>query len=177
MVFLFIISILFLLIITLKIRIEIKNVNFILKEPERNQENTEKSFNINDDYLIKIKFIILNFLPILKINLTKQKIDKISQKINLEKINSKFKNFRKNSLLVDTKKLIQSLKIDIKKIYLKANIGLESIMLLTYVIPLISTVLSIYLSNKKIKIKNQFYEIKPLYNLRKYGKHTIRRNF
>ena len=37
-------------------------------------------------------------------------------------------------------------------------------MLLTFLIPIISTIISIILARKKIKTKNQNYQIKPVYN-------------
>ena len=150
MVFLFIVIMLFFFIITSKIRIDIKNVDIILKE--------KSEIKIKDNYLINIKFVICNVLPIIKINITKQKISKI------KRINKNLKRIRKNSSMIEVKKAIKDLDIEIKEIYLKAGIGLDNIMILTYIIPITCTAISAFLANKSVK--NQFYNIYPIYNSR-----------
>lgn len=176
LVFLFILLILFLIVLTLKIKIEIHNVNFTLHEPQSdlisNMENNSKRriFNIKDNYKIKISFKILGFLQIFSTKITRKKIDKISKKIKKLNIKSRFKSFNKDTSLLDTRKIIENLNFKIKEFNLKAKIGLDSIMLLTYIIPVLSTIISIILVKKKVKIKNQFYQIKPIYNRRKFIK-------
>ena len=181
MVFLFILLILFLIVLTIKIKIEIHNVKFTIHEPVKNaiceehnsfenQNKKIKIFNINNNYKIKISIKIIGFLPIFTTKLTSEKIDIISKKIKKLNIKSHLKSFNKDTSLLDARKIIENLNFRIKEFNLKAKIGLDSIMLLTYIIPVLSTIISIILSKKKVKIKNQFYQIQPIYNKRKFIK-------
>lgn len=169
MVFLFILLVLLIIIFTMNLKIEIHNVNFTLKEPQ----NDSKVFNIKDNYKVKITLKIVGFIPIFTTSLTSEKVDKLSKKFKKFDLKTHLKSFKKDSSLLDTRKIIGNLNFKIKEFDLKARIGLDSIMILTFVIPFISTFISIFLAKKKVKIKNQFYQIKPLYNLRKYIKYYI----
>lgn len=175
MVFLFILLILVLLVLTLKIKIEIHNVNFTLQEPQSEltsyvERKNNKAFSIKDNYVIKITFNTIGFLPIFSIKITSEKIKKISKKIKKLNIKSRFKSFNKDMSFTEIRKIVGNLNIKIKEFRLKTRIGLDSIMLLTYSIPILSTIISILLAKKKVKIKKQFYQIKPIYNRRKFIK-------
>lgn len=175
MVFLFILLILLVIVLTIEMKIEIHNVNFTLHEPQLQNpdaynNNKSKIFNIKDNYKLKITFSILGFLPIFVSNITSEKVNKISKKIKSLDIKSHFKSLKKDTSLLDTKEIIQNLNFKVKEFDLKANIGLDSIMLLTFIIPLISELIAIFLTRKRVKFKNQFYKIMPIYNNRKFIK-------
>ena len=168
MVFLLILLILAVFLLSLKIKIQIENVKLTIKEPTSNRtdfvnnikqltKNKGKLLNQNSNYKIKIKLLVIKFIPIFSTKLTKQKIEKIKNKYKFSNMRFKQK-FSFNSI----KKIIEKAKI--KKFFLKVNIGLESIMLLTFLIPTISTIISIILANQKLKVDDQNYQIKPIYN-------------
>ena len=178
MVFLCIILILFIVVLTLKIKIEIHNVNFTIHEPEKNtvcekhdglktKNKYSNIFKIKNNYKIKISFKVIGFLPIFSTKITNEKVDKIREKIDFK---SHFKSFNKGVSVQDTRKIIENLNIKILKFNLKAQIGLDSIMTLTYIIPILSTIIAIILASKKVRRKNQFYQIEPIYNRRKFSK-------
>lgn len=161
MVVLLILLFLIILVLTLKIKIEVNNINFSLKEPT----NNGKVFNIEENFLFKISLKIFGFIPIFKINITSKKVNEISKKTNIK---SHLKSFNKYTFLKDIREIIESMNLKINRINLKAQIGLDNIILLTNIIPFFSTIISILLVKKRVKIKNQYYKIVPIYNRRKF---------
>ena len=159
--FLFILLILILLIISLGINIEVRNVNFTLKEPKLLQSKQEKVYNIKDNFQVRIKLKILNIIPIFKITITKEKIDKISQKRSFKKINTHLKEIPQKALIRD---ITQCLKI--KEFKLKVCIGLDSVMALIYIIPVLCTIISTFLAIQNLSRKKQSYEVRPIFNER-----------
>ncbi len=153
MVFLFIFSIIILLLVFSKIRIEIENLKFTSQRHPR---------YINEDYKLIIKLCILKKIPILKINLTKTRLEKIELKKQIEKIN--FEELIDNKPL-DLKiiRAFKRLNIDIKNINLYIEMGTENAALTAIIVPVISTILSIIFSRKIKKEQNQKFEIKPIY--------------
>ncbi|MBO4293039.1 MAG: hypothetical protein J5881_01435 [Clostridia bacterium] len=176
MVFFCIILILFIVVLTLKIKIEIHNVNFTIHEPEKNTvcENNDgvktknkysKIFKIKNNYKIKISFKVICFLQIFSTKITSEKVDKIRKKLDIK---SHLKSFDKEKSLINIREVVGN--FTIKEFYLKSQIGLDSIMTLTYIIPILSTIIAIILASKKVRRKNQFYQIEPIYNRRKFSK-------
>ena len=148
LVFLFALLILFILILS-KIRIEINNLQF-------NSKKIKCSY-LNDDYKISIKLIILKAIPLIWINIDKQKLERIelNQKIN-------FQSFSKKISKQKIKNIIE--KIRIKNLYLKLNIGTDFTIFTSILIPVFSTIISTELAKSNASPENQFFEIKPIYN-------------
>lgn len=143
MVFLFILAIIFLLIIFSKIKIEIINFRF----------SSQTKRHINKDYEFIIKLYILSKIPILKINITKTKLERLKLKEKIQNMDLK--------IIQDTnkfdKKLIASIKkinIDINKFNLKIELGTENACLTSMIIPVISTIISIFLRKNVKKFEN-----------------------
>lgn len=153
MVFLFIFSIIILLFLFSKIKIEIENFKFTSQRQPR---------HINQDYKLIIKLCILKKIPIIKINLTKTRLEKIELKKQIEKINIEELMANKQ---FDFKiiKAFKRLNIDIDNINLKIEMGTENAALTAIIVPIISTILSIIFSRKIKKEQNQKFEIKPIY--------------
>lgn len=153
MVFLFIFSIIILLFLFSKIKIEIENLKFTSQRQPR---------HINQDYKLIIKLCILKKIPIIKINLTKTRLEKIELKKQIEKINIEELMANKQ---FDFKiiKAFKRLNIDIDNINLKIEMGTENAALTAIIVPIISTILSIIFSRKIKKEQNQKFEIKPIY--------------
>ena len=158
MVFLFIFLaflILLALIVFSKIRIEISNLKF-----------TSKKINcrhFNDNYAFQLKILILNEIPILKFNITKEKLEKIKLNERIKNLQSKLGKFEEN-LTLDSIKDLKYLDFQIKNFDLKVEIGTESTILTSILIPAISAVVSIFLASKKVPQKNQFFIVNPVYN-------------
>ena len=151
-------SILFLLILSIlifftKIRVEIYNFRF----------SSIKSIHTNKNYKITIKLCIFNKIPILKINVTKAKLEKININEKIKNINKKVirdkNNFDKNIL-----NAIKNLKIEINKIHLRIKIGTENTNLTSFLVVFTSTILSYIFSKKMKKYNKQKYKIIPIYN-------------
>lgn len=160
LVFLFILIILTVLILTSKIKIEIKDLKFYSKQ------TLGLNFNsyLNNKFNIQAKITVLEFLPILWVNINKEKINKIKQNKRLKKYN--FNKISKDFSLKKLEKGTEKINIKIKKFYLNSQIGTESTVFTSALIPIISTIISIILAKKKVKIPNQKFNIKPIYNNR-----------
>ena len=156
MVFLFIFIIIFLINIIIffsKINIQLINLNI----------NSETKRHLNKDYRIIIKLYILKIIPVIKINITKEKMEKLKIKDKIKNIELDFiknnNNFDKDSI-----KAIKKLKIAIKKINLNIKIGTENAALTAIVVPVLSTIIAIFIRKKVKKLENQIFIIKPVYH-------------
>ena len=160
MVFLFLLLII-LLLITSKIRIKIDNLRFrgeLLNEKEKSKSC------LNDNYNIKISLDVLSEIPIVWVNIDKKKIEKLKQNDRFKNI--KFKNATKNIKIYQLKDVKEKINIRIKEFYLDTQIGTDSTIFTTMIIPLVSFIISYMLAKKKIKQKNFNFKIKPIFNMR-----------
>ena len=153
MVFLFI-FIIAVLIIFSKFKIEIINFNFSSEKIENR--------HINKDYKIIFKLYILKYLPIIKINITKTKLEKIKLKDKMKNLDMKLIE-NKNKFDKEFFKTIKDIKYTIKNINLRIDLGTENASLTSFIIPIISTIISIYLQRKIEKFKNQRFIVNPIY--------------
>ena len=156
MVFLFIVLFILLtniLLIFSTIQIEIKNLKF---------NSQQLSRHINKNYEIIIKLLLLKFIPILKVNIAKNKLEKL-------KLKEKIKNFDfkiiQNNKQFDKKALVifKELNIDIQNIKLYVNIGTENASLTSILVPTLSTIIAFILNKKIKKFENQIFKIQPIY--------------
>lgn len=145
----FIPLIIILLIISLRFEIEIENFKY---------SNYKKQ--ISDNFIVKFRIFILNNLKIIQIKLNKEKINKIYSKQKLEKIDAK-KLMEK--LPKSNKEKIKILQIiNLKRVNLYLEIGMQDVMITTMLIPILATILSIIfakISNKQ----NCYYKLQPIY--------------
>ena len=157
MVFLFIILIILLMIITIKIKFEIQNLKI----------STNENPHLNKKYQIKIIIYTFGIIPIFKIKLNNKKIKKIINNQTIkEKIKQQETKIIENKANID-KEVITSLKkikTEIKEINLKIIIGTENASLTAFTIPVISTLVAVFLS-KQIKKYNekQVFLVEPVY--------------
>lgn len=156
MVFLFylIITLIIIAILLLfsKIRIEIINFKF----------TSLNKRHINKEYKFVLKLYILEKIPILKINITKTKLEKQKIKEKLEKIDIKA---IQNKIKIDKNffKAIKKINMQVKKINLNMELGTENAMLTSVIVPAISTIIAIYLRKKIKNYENQTFIIQPVY--------------
>ena len=135
MLFLFntllVISIIILLIITIKIQIKIENLQYYShKQLQKNTLGKNEKTHLNQNYKATIDIYTLSKIPIIKIKITKSKIDKLKYKTHIEqKIQEKIKqqNFtqlrEKYNLKLDIKQIAKSLLLSIDQLNLKIEIG------------------------------------------------------
>lgn len=152
MVFIFVLILIIVLLVFSRIRIEVINFKF----------SSQTKRHINKDYKVIIKLCILKKIPILKVNITKTKLEKMKIKEKIKNIDFKIiqnKNkFDKNAI-----KAIKKSNININKINLNLEIGTENATLTSVIVPAISTILAILLSKKIENPKNQLFIIQPVY--------------
>lgn len=172
---LLIISIVILLIITIKIQIKIENLQYHSKKQlQKNTLGKNEKTHLNQNYKATIRIYTLGKIPILKIKITKSKIDKLKYKTHIEqKIQEKIKQQdftklrEKYNLKIDIKQIAKSLLLSIDQLNLKIEIGTENAVLTSFLIPTISTILSILIAKnqeeKHEKIIKQQFQITPIY--------------
>ena len=152
MVFIFVLILIIVLLVFSRIRIEVINFKF----------SSQTKRHINKYYKLIIKLCILKKIPILKVNITKTKLEKMKIKEKIKNIDFKIiqnKNkFDKNAI-----KAIKKSNININKINLNLEIGTENATLTSVIVPAISTILAILLSRKIENPKNQLFIIQPVY--------------
>lgn len=155
MVFLFVwIAIITLAIILVFSKIKIQIINF------RFSSQTQR--HINKDYKIIIKLYALGVIPILKINITKAKLEKIKLKEKIKNIDLSY--LEKNpSFNKEIWKAIKRLNISIKNINLHVDLGTENASLTSILVPAISTIIAIVLRKKVKNFENQIFMIHPIF--------------
>ena len=143
------------LIIFSKIRIEIEKFKY------SSNTNVINRKHINNNYCIILKLCILKNLPIIKIQITEEKLSKFKSNVKLKE------KIRKEIGKIDVKKLekeiSKTIKILIEKFNLKIEVGTENAVVTAMIIPFISTLISFLLRNKVEKYKDQKYNIKPVF--------------
>lgn len=154
MVFLFIligIGIFSIVLIFSKIQIQIVNLKF----------SSEKPRHINSNYQIIIKLLILKKIPVFKVSITKNKLEKVKLKEKVQQVN--WQKLQSTNLERDALKAIKELKLDVKNINLNIELGTENACFTSILVPAISTAISIWLGRKIKNYENQIFIIKPVY--------------
>lgn len=155
MVFLFILITILLIgfiIFFSKIQIEIDNLKFC----------SISKRHLNKDYEIIVKLYVLDLFPILKIPITKTKLEKMKVKEKIKNIDFKAieENPRLNKKIIET---IKSIEFSIPKINLYIEIGTENASLTSIIVPTISAIIAIILRQKVKKVKNQKFIVQPIF--------------
>ncbi len=152
-----IISIFLILIITVKVEVKIRNIKY-------NSEKV-KGERLANNYQIIIKILTLEKIPIFRLKINKSKIEKINAKTHLkQKIEEEIQKQDVAKAIeiekkYDLKKLIpevyKNIKLETENINLKIDIGTENVVLTSFIIPIISTILA-------FTVKRNF-EVQPIY--------------
>lgn len=152
LVFLFIILTIIIILLLSKIRIEVKKFSF--------SSMTKRHINLN--YEIIIKLCVFHTIPILKINVTKTKLEKLKLKEKIKKVNVEIleNNHKLDSRIL---KAIKKLNLMIRKIDLHIDIGTENSSFTAILVPILSTILAIILQKKVRNCKNQRFKINPIF--------------
>lgn len=152
-----IISIFLILIITVKVEVKIRNIKY-------NSEKV-KGERLANNYQIIIKILTLEKIPIFRLKINKSKIEKINAKTHLkQKIEEEIQKQDIAKAIemekkYDLKKLIpevyKNIKLETENINLKIDLGTENVVLTSFIIPIISTILA-------FTVKRNF-EVQPIY--------------
>lgn len=135
-----------------KIRIQIINFRF----------HSQAKRHINKDYEIIIKLYIGRIIPIFKMVITKNKLEKLKLKEKMKKID--FSYWEKNpSFNKEIGKMIKKLDICIQNINFQMDLGTENASLTSILVPAVSTIIAIILRKKIKKFENQTFIIRPIY--------------
>lgn len=118
--------------------------------------------HINKDYKIIISLYVLKVIPILKISITKTKLEKVKLKEKIKKLDFSLLE-KKFSFDKKIWKSIKEANVFIKNINLHVDIGTENASLISIMVPAISTVIAIILRKKVKKFENQTFMIHPVY--------------
>ena len=153
MVFLFICLTIILTLIFSKIRIQIEKFKY----------SSVNKRHINKDYKAIIKIYILEKIPILKINITKTKLERLKIKEKITKRN--FKLIEEN-LKLDKKvwEVMKEVHTNIKKLDLKIELGTENASLTSIIVGILSTIIAITIRDKMKNQEKQKFIVKPIYN-------------
>ncbi len=162
LVFLFIILAIFILaLVFITSKIEIKIVNL--------EVDTQSKKYISNKYEFIIKLNILGNIPIIKIKLTKNKLQKIYGKLKIkEKIKKLEEDIYTNKNKIDLKliELAKQIKKSINVDYLNLiiKLGTENAFTTAIIVAITSTIISVLISNQKNEENEIMYKIEPIYN-------------
>ena len=144
LVFLFVFLLIIDLILFSKIVVEVKKVEF----------SSAKKQHLNNEYIILIKWYILNKLPIIVMKIDKKKIEKLKIEAKLEKVGTMLitdKNQFDKNFLELSKKILKKLKINVAKVNLQVEYGTENAALTAILLPFFSTACSFFIKSKEEK--------------------------
>ncbi len=137
-----------------RIKINIKNIKFTSYKVEER--------HLQENYDIEVKLYVLKFLRILKINITKEKLEKL-------RLENKIKKLEKKLILKDVKfdvnvfDVLKNLKIIFEELNLKVEIGTENSALTSIIFGIVSGIIPFVLRNQIKNIEKQKIDIKPIY--------------
>lgn len=125
-----------------------------------------------NDFNIKVYLVLFNKIKWFKISINKEKIEKI-KKVNLNKLVEKILNLEifkelKNANLIQKEgiiaKALKKSKINIERLNLKAEVGLDNTIVLSYLVAILDIVLGITLARRASSIKEEKYKyvIRPI---------------
>ena len=152
--FIIIILIIMLLLAFAKIKIKIENVNI----------STERILkrHINKNYKLTISVYILAKIPILKIKITKDKLENLKVKNKIQQLDVKLLENKEIFNIDILKTILKNLKIKIQYLNLKLEIGTEDAALTSYIVALISAIIGILLKKQLSNHTNKFI-VNPVY--------------
>jgi len=160
LVFLFVlVALLIILLILVFSKIQIQLLNFELSSINK--------IHVNPTYEGELKWYIFSKIPIIKIKLNKNNIKKFKLKEKFIDFDIKIWEERKK-FDKDFFKIIRKLKFYIKQLNLKIDIGTENAALTSIIVPIISSVIALFLRNKIRTNEEQYFMIQPIYKNQNY---------
>ena len=141
-------------------KLDIKMINLII--------DSQSKKHLNDRYEIVIRLKIFGNIPILKLTINQNKLNKIQQSWKMtEKVKQLEKDILQNRNQFD-KQIIKGLKdfgkgIYIETLNLEIELGTENAFLTSILVAIFSSILSMAFSRIHVREKNIAYKIKPIY--------------
>lgn len=96
------------------------------------EKNVKKK--LEKDIAIYLEIYLLGIIKIAKIRINKEKLQKVERK-------SGIKSIKRDIQIIQNINLIKKLKIKIKKAYLNLEIGLDDVVITSYIVALMSTLI------------------------------------
>ena len=146
------------IIVTSKIRFQIKDFEYSLINIK----------HVNPKYKMQISWFIFGKIPIVRIDIDKTKINKLKIKEKITNIETEIIQGKReiNKNILD---IIRKVRFDnVKKLKLKIDLGTENAALTSMIIPIISSILAIFLRKKIKSTEEQYFIITPIYQNRNY---------
>lgn len=158
MILVFFLGVIVLILITTLILIIFSHIQL-----EINNFEISSKMNSNCKYEVTFSLYFANRIKWSTVHLDSLKMKKIYTKMHFEKID--IHKLEKDIKFSDIKEIIK-IRPNIKKLKLKIDIGLENIVLTSYLIPLICTVLSVIFSKNVCEkdLDEIEYLVNPIYN-------------
>ena len=160
MVFLFVLMVILIILLVLVFsKIQIQILDFEISSINKIQ--------VSPKYGGELRWYVFNKIPILKIKLNKNTIRKFKLKEKFIDFDIKIWEERKK-IDKDFFKIIKKLKFYIKQLNLKIDIGTENAALTSIIVPIISSVIALFLRNKIRTDEEQYFIIQPIYKNQNY---------
>lgn len=162
-----IVFLIIILLILINIIILLSTIEFEVRKCNINNLSNQK----NKEIEISISICFLGKIKIFRLILDEQKTYKFIYKIKI-KLEKQIKSMKsktfakiKSILKQNNQHYLKKLKLESKKFYLTLDIGTKKIFTTIFLIPAISTIISIFLANsiEKINIEKTEYEIRPIF--------------
>lgn len=145
------------MIITIRIKIKFKDFEF-------SSQNKE---HLNKNYKIEVTIYTFNLIPILKFKITNKKIQKMFSNEKIKKIINEQKTKiieNRKDIDIEAIKEIKNIKIEINEMNLNISLGTEDASITAFIVPIISTFIAIFLSQKIERYNDkQIFSILPIY--------------
>lgn len=124
-------------------------------------------------YQLKISFYIFNKIKWFSFKLNNRKINKIFRKMHLDNLD--IKQLEKDIRLSDVDEILK-IKPYISYMNLDLKLGIDDVILTTYLVPIVSTIIAIILPymSQKSDTNSIHYKIEPIYNMK--NKYYIKLN-
>lgn len=123
---------------------------------------TEKTgAKLDKDFTIIFELYIFNRINYLKISINKNKLKSLKSSKNMDRINQQIAKYNKK---IKFKNVLKNLKLKLKKLNLKLEIGTEDAALTAIFIGIISTFFSIFVRNLAYNSKEINWKINPVYS-------------
>ena len=150
------------LVVASNLRISFENFNFSNMEEDIAENVAKYNGGEKDKFNIKISLVLFKKITWLYVNLNKNRLKKIRKKAHLDK--NTLKQLEKDFKFSDLKKL-KGLKPKITNLDLNINLGIEDVVITSYLIVGISILISNILPFlvEKENYNNCKYNVKPIY--------------
>ena len=124
-------------------------------------KSEKTSVKLDKDFTILFELYIFNRINYLKISINKNKLKSLKSSKNMDRINQQIAKYNKK---IKFKNVLKNLKLKLKKLNLKLEIGTENAALTAIFIGIISTFFSIFVGNLVYNSKEINWKINPVYS-------------